>query len=97
MSGWWERIPHDYRIVALALLAALPGIVISLVFLWTSSYPDGIRWSITVFLIGSWSGFTFAIRARVVRPLQTLSNMLAALREGDFSIRVRGGGSTPQP
>src|SRR5205814_6197037 len=26
------------------------------------------------------------------RPLQTLSNMLAALREGDYSIRARGAG-----
>ena len=30
------------------------------------------------------------LRERVVRPLQTLSNMLAALREGDYSIRARG-------
>ena len=30
------------------------------------------------------------MRERVVTPLQTLSNMLAALREGDFSIRARG-------
>ena len=30
------------------------------------------------------------MRRRVVRPLQTLSNLLAALREGDFSIRARG-------
>jgi PAS domain S-box-containing protein len=32
----------------------------------------------------------FVLRERVVRPLQTLSNMLAALREGDYSIRARG-------
>jgi PAS domain S-box-containing protein len=30
------------------------------------------------------------LRDKVVRPLQTLSNMLAALREGDYSIRARG-------
>ena len=29
-------------------------------------------------------------RERVVLPLQTLSNLLAALRESDFSIRARG-------
>ena len=93
MSAWWERIPHDYRIVVLALLAALPGVAISLVFFWTGPYSPAIRWTVTVFLLGSWAGFTFALRSRVVRPLQTLSNMLAALREGDFSIRVRGAGS----
>ena len=36
------------------------------------------------------SGFAFALRERVVLPLQTLSNLLAALGEGDFSIRARG-------
>jgi len=30
------------------------------------------------------------LRAHAVRPIQTLSNMLAALREQDFSIRARG-------
>ena len=34
MSGRWERIPHDYRIVVLALLAGLPGVALSLWFVW---------------------------------------------------------------
>ena len=29
------------------------------------------------------------VRERVVRPLQTLANLLAALREGDYSMRGR--------
>jgi nitrogen fixation/metabolism regulation signal transduction histidine kinase len=41
----------------------------------------------------AWLGFAFAVRERVVFPLQTLSNLLGALREGDFSIR----GRSPRP
>ena len=93
MSGWWERVPHDYRIVVFAVLAALPGVALSLAFIWTGPYSQAVQWIVTVLLVGSGFGFTLALRARVVRPLQTLSNMLAALREGDFSIRVRGAGS----
>jgi nitrogen fixation/metabolism regulation signal transduction histidine kinase len=37
-----------------------------------------------------WTGCSFSVRHRVVLPLQTLSNLLAALRESDFSIRARG-------
>ncbi len=37
-----------------------------------------------------WLVFTQALRERVVRPLQTVSNLLAAMREEDFSIRARG-------
>jgi PAS domain S-box-containing protein len=37
-----------------------------------------------------WFGFAFSLRNRVVFSLQTLSNLLAALREEDFSLRARG-------
>jgi nitrogen fixation/metabolism regulation signal transduction histidine kinase len=39
--------------------------------------------------VGLWIGVTITLREHVVRPLGTLANMLAALREGDFSIRAR--------
>ena len=94
MSGRWERIPHDYRIVVLALLAGLPGVALSLWFVWLGPYSATLQWAVTVLLLGSWVGFVFVLRERLVRPLRTLSNMLAALREGDFSIRVRGAGSS---
>jgi two-component system, NtrC family, nitrogen regulation sensor histidine kinase NtrY len=41
-------------------------------------------------VLGSWLGFALATQQRVVRPLQTMSNLLLALREGDFSFRARG-------
>ena len=34
--------------------------------------------------------FLASAREHIVRPLQTMSNLLAALREGDYSIRARG-------
>jgi nitrogen fixation/metabolism regulation signal transduction histidine kinase len=43
-----------------------------------------------VLIVGVMVGFTFGLRERIVIPLQTLSNLLAALGEGDFSIRARG-------
>lgn len=94
MKRWWEGVRHDHRIVLMALLAGLPGIAISLGFLWLGPYSARLQWTVSIFLFGSWFGFTYALRERVVRPLQTLSNMLAALREGDFSIRVRGAGTS---
>ncbi len=39
---------------------------------------------------GWWLALAGTIGERVVRPLQTISNLLAALREGDYSIRARG-------
>ena len=82
-------LPHDRRIVLLALATGLPGILVSLGFLWLTPVSAGLRGSLTVLLVITWLGASLALRERVVRPLQTLANMLAALREGDFSIRAR--------
>jgi nitrogen fixation/metabolism regulation signal transduction histidine kinase len=58
--------------------------------LWTGSYTPKVQWTLTVLIVGVWTGCSFSVRHRVVLPLQTLSNLLAALRESDFSIRARG-------
>ena len=74
----------------MALASALPGAAISLIFLWTGDYTPKVQWTLTVLIVTFCLGFAFALRERVVLPLQTLSNLLAALGEGDFSIRARG-------
>src|SRR2546426_8213481 len=38
---------------------------------------------------GCWWGFAAAVRERVVFPLRTFSNLLAALQEGDFRSEER--------
>src|SRR5438067_964113 len=82
--------PHERRVLQLALLAGLPGIVVSLALLWRDNYSAKVQWTLGLVVLGSWLITAFVLRERVVRPLQTLSNMLAALREGDYSIRARG-------
>jgi nitrogen fixation/metabolism regulation signal transduction histidine kinase len=84
------RLSHDRRILLMALASALPGALISLIFLWTGGYTPKVQWTLTVVIVAFCLGFAFALRERVVLPLQTLSNLLAALGEGDFSIRARG-------
>jgi len=85
-----SRLSHDRRILLMALASAAPGALISLIFLWTGTYTPKVQWTLTVFIALVCLGFAFALRERVVLPLQTLSNLLAALGEGDFSIRARG-------
>jgi two-component system, NtrC family, nitrogen regulation sensor histidine kinase NtrY len=74
----------------LTLASGSIGIVLALALLWTGDHEFGTRWSISCLVIILWLGFAFALRSAVIRPLQTLSNMQSALREGDFSFRVRG-------
>jgi two-component system, NtrC family, nitrogen regulation sensor histidine kinase NtrY len=74
----------------MALGAGLPGVIISLLLLWLGDYTIKVQLTLTLLVIIIWLGYSFALRERVVRPLQTISNLLAALREGDYSIRARG-------
>src|SRR6476646_10394507 len=84
------RLSHDRRILLMALASASPGAFISLIFLWTGDYTPKVQWTLSVIIVAFCLGFGFALRERVILPLQTLSNLLAALGEGDFSIRARG-------
>jgi PAS domain S-box-containing protein len=75
----------------LALFGGLPAIVTALVLLWTGDFSAKVQWTLTLVVVATWWGCAVALRERIVRPLQTLSNLIAALREGDYSIRARGG------
>lgn len=81
------------RLVFMALMAGLPGMVVALILIWKGDFTAKVQWTLTVLMFGCWLGFAFAMKERIVRSLQTLSNLLAALREGDYSIRARGASS----
>jgi nitrogen fixation/metabolism regulation signal transduction histidine kinase len=87
------RISHEGRVVLLAFLAGLPGSATAMWMLWTGNSSTKVEWTLTVLIVGAWLGLALAVRERVVFPLQTLSNLLGALREGDFSVR----GRSPRP
>src|SRR5881394_3705493 len=65
-------------------------LILALVLLWSGDFAARTQWTLTVLTVVVWLAFVGVVRERVVRPLQTISNMLAALREGDFSLRARG-------
>lgn len=73
----------------MAIAAGLPGSAIALGILWSGDYTAKVQWTLSVLILTLWWGFAFAVRERTVVPLQTLANLLEALREGDYSIRAR--------
>jgi nitrogen fixation/metabolism regulation signal transduction histidine kinase len=84
-----QPISYDLRIWLLAFFTGFPGALVALILLWTGDFTPKTQWTLTVFIVSFWLGCAFALREKVVTPLQTLSNLLAALREGDYSIRGR--------
>jgi two-component system nitrogen regulation sensor histidine kinase NtrY len=87
-----RKLSYDQIIFCYALLAGLPGGVVALCFLWFGDSTPKVQWTLTLLVVGCWLGFAAAARARVIYPLHTMANLLAALREGDFSVRARWSG-----
>jgi len=82
----------DSRVFLLATLAGLPGSFFFLGWLWGRPHDLELRSTLSLFLVALWLGLARAAQMSVVRPMQTVSNLLAALREEDFSFRARGRG-----
>lgn len=79
----------ERRLTLIATLIGVPGTAIALTLLWTGDYAPRLQWGLTIILIASWAGLVAMLREVTVRPVQTISNMLAALLAGDYSVRVR--------
>src|SRR6266404_6324991 len=84
------RLSHEGKLTWLTLGAAAPAIVVALAVLWFGDYSAKVQWTLTILIVACFLGFISSAREHIVHPLQTMSNLLAALREGDYSIRARG-------
>jgi nitrogen fixation/metabolism regulation signal transduction histidine kinase len=83
------RVKFEKRVTLLALAAGFPAVALCALLLWLNDYSGRTQWTIDLFLVIFWLAIAFNLKQRIVRPLQTLSNILAAIREGDYSIRGR--------
>lgn len=84
-----EQIGFEKQIALRSLIAGLPAVLATIILLWVDEYSFKVQLTFDLFIICFWLGFSFSVGERITRPLQTLSNMLAALREGDYSVRAR--------
>ena len=84
-----SHLKFEGRVTALALAAGFPGVALCALLLWFDGYSGRVQWTVDLFLVFFWLAISVNLKHRVVRPLQTLSNILAAIREGDYSIRGR--------
>jgi len=83
------RLKFEKRVTFLALAAGFPAVCLCAFLLWYDNYSARVQWTADLFLAIFWLSIAFNLKQRIVRPLQTLSNILAAIREGDYSIRGR--------
>jgi two-component system, NtrC family, nitrogen regulation sensor histidine kinase NtrY len=84
------RFSHQGKLTWYIIGAVAPAVIAVLLILWFGDFSAKVQWTIAIVIVTCAAGFISAARDHVVHPLQTMSNLLAALREGDYSIRARG-------
>jgi two-component system, NtrC family, nitrogen regulation sensor histidine kinase NtrY len=83
------RAPFERRVIRLVVLLAIPGLLGSVFLVWL------LPWSLEskLLLLGAEAFACLLIGAalhdHIIRPLQTLANVVGALREEDYSFRAR--------
>jgi hypothetical protein len=80
----------EVRMLSFALFAGVPAVLATVLLLWLGDYSSATRWTVASLVVVFWLGAAFSLRSHLVYPLQTLSNLLAAVREEDYSMRARG-------
>src|SRR5690242_3605862 len=85
-----RTLSHERIIFLQVLLAGLPAVIVAMCYLWLGDATPKAQWTLSLVVLGFWLGCAAAVQNRVVRPLQTMANLLSGLREGDFSVRARG-------
>jgi hypothetical protein len=85
-----RRISYEDRLTWLTIGAVAPAVLIALCLLWFGDYSAKVQWTLTLVIAGFAFGYIVSMREQAIRPWQTVTNLLAALREGDYSIRARG-------
>ena len=83
------RISFENQLLLRTLAGGVAAIVILAVVLFTSDLSVTAVAILLAIAIVGWIGFAIATRGFVIYHLQTMSNLLEALREGDYSLRGR--------
>jgi two-component system, NtrC family, nitrogen regulation sensor histidine kinase NtrY len=84
-----HRAPFERRVNRFAFFLVAPALIVSGILIWQQPWTLGSKLllfgaeSFACFLIG------LALHDHVVRPLQTLANVVGALRDEDYSFRAR--------
>src|SRR5579863_2089110 len=84
------RLLYERRINLYALLVALPTLLVSGIFIWLQTWTLQSKLALMFAELFVWWLLAMALQEQTTRPLQTLANVISALREEDYSFRARG-------
>ena len=80
---------YERRIVLTAVLALAPVALAAVLLVFVGDFSTKVRWTTLVFIaVGAFIA-TYVLHQQLVFPLRTISNIITALREEDYSLRGR--------
>ena len=80
---------YEKRIVLTSLLALAPVAIAALILVFTGDFSTKVKWTVAVCIAASAFIATYILHEQLVFPLLTISNIITALREEDYSLRAR--------
>ena len=84
-----RALRHEDAVLVLVVLAIAIPAAVALPMVWLGGFDLKSRLTLTLAIALGSGGLAIAVRARVMRPLQTLANLTASLRERDYAVRGR--------
>ena len=85
-----RRLLYERRVSLYSFLVALPGLAIAGFFIWLQHWTIESKLVFSAVVLLVWWLLAMALHEQAIRPLQTLANVIGALREEDYSFRARG-------
>src|SRR3954462_3621032 len=84
-----RRAPFERRIIRICVLLVAPGVLVSGILIWLQ--PWAIESKLILFGIECFACLLIgaALLDHIIHPLQTLANVVGALRDEDYSFRAR--------
>jgi nitrogen fixation/metabolism regulation signal transduction histidine kinase len=86
-----RRLSFERRLRLWMYLLGLPMVVLCWLLLRRYSVEPLEQCFVLLALVLGWMFAVSILMEQIIRPLQTLANVVAALREDDYSFRARGG------
>ena len=80
---------YERRIVLTAVLALAPVALAALLLVWAGDFSTKVRWTVLACIAVGAFVSTYVLHEQLVFPLRTISNIITALREEDYSLRGR--------
>lgn len=85
-----RKLSFEQRLRLWLLLMGVPVLILTWAMLHRAMADRTVQWIVLLIAAGGWAFSVSLVMEQITRPLQTLANVVAALREDDYSFRARG-------